>query len=75
MQTVFFMRTFILVLLVSISVLAKAGATPDSLAVSKLYSTSWTLTGKYRMSGMFHRKHKIEDPDALQNKNFIEHRE
>jgi hypothetical protein len=57
------MRTIILLLLVSFSVLAKAGSTPDSLAVSKLYSTSWTLSGKYRMSGIFNRKHKIESPD------------
>lgn len=43
--------------------MAVAGNPPDSLAVSKLYSTSWTLTAKYKMTGIFHRKHKIENPD------------
>jgi hypothetical protein len=52
--------TFLLILLFSTKAFGRTS--PDSLAVSKLYSTSWKLTGKYRMSGIFHRKHKIADP-------------
>lgn len=59
------MRTILLLLLLSCSVLAKAGTTPDSLAVSKLYGSSWVLTGKYRLVGIFHRKQKIENPAEM----------
>lgn len=61
MQTAFFMRTSLVVIFFLIFCGITIAATPDSLAVSKLYSTSWTLTGKYRMSGIFNRKHKIEE--------------
>jgi|GEM_PF-1618820 hypothetical protein len=35
--------------------------TPDSTAVAGLFNTSWTLTDKYRISGVFHRKHRLEN--------------
>jgi hypothetical protein len=55
------MRTIILLVLVSCSVAAAAQTTPDSLAVSRLYSSSWTLTEKYTPRGMFHRLKKAEN--------------
>jgi hypothetical protein len=54
------MRTVSVIVFFLISFSAFARQEPDSLAVSKLYGTSWTLTGKYRISGVFHRKHKLE---------------
>ena len=50
MQTAFFMRNVLLILLLVVPFAIQA-QTPDSLAVTKLYSTSWMLEKQYKMSG------------------------
>lgn len=49
----------------SCSTLLWSAEQPDSLAVAKLYNTSWKLTEKYRISGIFHRKHRLENPSEV----------
>lgn len=55
------MRTFISILLLTIVANAFAG-TPDSVAVAKLYSTSWTLTKRYTVKQGSQRLHKVDGP-------------
>lgn len=38
---------------------------PDSLAVSKLYSTSWKPTARYKPSGLFRRLKKVPEPSSV----------
>jgi hypothetical protein len=38
---------------------------PDSLAVSKLYSTSWKPTVRYKPSGLFRRLKKVSQPSSV----------
>lgn len=56
------MRRSLLIVLVFIACnLPARSKAPDSLAVSKLYSTSWTLTEKYAAKkGMFRKWRKLE---------------
>lgn len=52
---------FIYLFLTSLPVLAKDK--PDSLAVAKLYGTSWTLTERSVIrKGIFHRPHRDKEP-------------
>lgn len=61
----FFMRQFLFVLLLLTAAKSFAGTTPDSVTVSKLYSTSWVLTERYVVrSGIFHRPQKIHEPTS-----------
>lgn len=57
------MRTALVILFTLIAGSLLAGTSPDSLTVSKLYSTSWTLTSRYVVRhGIFHRPQKIHEP-------------
>lgn len=57
------MRQFLIVVFILVSAKVFAGNPPDSLAVAKLYSTSWTLTERYVVRhGIFHKPQKIHEP-------------
>lgn len=57
------MRTFFILFICLSTLPAWAVREPDSLAVSKLYSTSWVLTERYVIrKGIFHRPQKIHEP-------------
>lgn len=62
----FFMRTLTLIIVFLCSFDLQADPLPDSLAVSKLYSTSWNLVTKYRPSGIFHRLKKVRKEESQQ---------
>lgn len=58
------MRIFLIVISIIVSTGEVCGTTPDSLTVSKLYSTSWILEERYviRRHGFFHPPQKIHEP-------------
>lgn len=60
------MRNLTLIIIFLFSVELSADTAPDSLAVSKLYSTSWSLVTKYRPSGIFHRLKKVRKEESQQ---------
>ena len=55
--------TILLSFLFCVTILhASKPAVPDSLAVAKLYSTSWKPAAQYKPSGLFHRLKKVPLP-------------
>ena len=57
------MRAVLVIVLMMLAAEAFAGDPPDSLAVSKLYSTSWVLTERFviRKHGFYHPPQKVQE--------------
>jgi hypothetical protein len=56
------MRTIVTLLFLALTANLFADTSPDSLAVARLYSTSWELTERYVIRrGIFHKPQKIHE--------------